>query len=403
MPPPDIPLDLNLLPEQKGVYIVGGTTRDLLLGLRPVDYDIVVSQNPEIFAEKTAARSGGRLVRMGRPGKMSFRVIAGRTIMDITGLNGPTVLLDLDCRDLTINAMAIELATGRLVDPTGGRRDLAENRIRMVSDKSFRQDPIRLLRAFRLAAVFGFSIESRTLSAVSRDADLIRSSAGERIRSELHALFSCRKSYPNISIMAGSGLLEAVFPELAPLRRIPAHTDPESTLLAHTLSAYRQLETLLCRLPPGIPPKDKNDATALDHPNQAAWLKCALLLHHTGATPTPASPPSDDRLPDGHGTSGPAIVETACRRLRLSANEQHLVTGIVRHHREPFRLFERFSKKLLNPEDVTRFFMKCDRQTPHVVLHALADAKSLPPGRHDDPEAFTGFAQHILRTYLKRY
>ena len=187
---PDIPIDLSLLPTREGVYVVGGTIRDLLLGKRPADYDIAVCQNPEIFAKKTAAACRGRLVPMGRADKRSYRVVSRGMILDITGVNGPTIRTDLERRDVTINAMAVELSSGALLDWVGGRRDLAAKRVRLVSETGFRDDPVRLLRVFRLAATLGFSVDEKTLRTAARDAPLIRHPAGERIRSELYQLFS---------------------------------------------------------------------------------------------------------------------------------------------------------------------------------------------------------------------
>jgi poly(A) polymerase len=378
---PDLPFDPSLLPDREGVFLVGGTTRDLLLGILPADYDIAVSRNPEKFARLTADRNRGRLIRMGRPGKRSFRVLAGPTIMDITGLNGPTITHDLENRDITINAMAIDLASGTLVDSVGGQRDLAEKRIRMVSGNSFAQDPIRLLRVFRLAAVLGFSVEAQTLSAISRDAGLIHLSAGERIRSELHGLFSCRKSFPFLLEMAGAGLLTSIFPELIPFRHSGSREGTESLRLDHLLSTYEALENLLCSPPPGFSHGEMENRISID-PGQFPWLKCAALLHHV---------------------NGPAAAADTCHRLRLSLKEQRLITDIVSHHGVPRHLYERFRRKTLDPLAVTRFFMAGNAHTPHLLLHALADAESGLHGQPRNGNAFSDFLQQLLHAYYETH
>ena len=399
---PELPFDPSLLPEREGVYLVGGTTRDVLLGLTPVDYDIAVSRNPEKFARLTAARNNGRLVRMGRPGKTSYRVLAGRMIMDITGLSGPTIGHDLENRDVTINAMAIDLASGKLVDRLGGRRDLAEKRIRMVSDKSFGRDPIRLLRVFRFAAVLGFSIEAQTISTVSRDADLIRLSAGERIRSELHTFFSCRQSFPFLLEMADTGLLTSIFPELTLFRHSGSREDGESRLFEHVLSTYKHLENLLCDLPPGFPSGEEEDPSPAN-PDQSAWLKCAALLHPVGEPCDPAGPTSGNPRPDDRKKTESALAVNACRRLRLSLKEQRLVSDIVLHHRTPRHLYENYCKKTLGSRAIIRFFMTLNVHAPHLLLHALADAGSEPHRQFTYTKAFSDFIQRLLRTYYETY
>ncbi|HSQ86430.1 MAG TPA: hypothetical protein VLM43_17095, partial [Desulfobacterales bacterium] len=86
-----IQFNKNILPRLKGTYIIGGSVRDLLLGRPPIDYDIAVTGNPEQFAKKIIAKSGGHLVRLGKPGQMIIRVISGDDIFDITSLNGSSI------------------------------------------------------------------------------------------------------------------------------------------------------------------------------------------------------------------------------------------------------------------------------------------------------------------------
>lgn len=402
MTTPELPFDPGLLPEREGVYLVGGAARDVLLGLTPVDYDIAVSRNPEQFARLTAALNHGRLVQMGRPGKTSFRVLAGRMVLDITGLSGPTIDHDLENRDVTINAMAIDLSSGKLLDRLGGRKDLAEKRIRMVSDGSFVKDPIRLLRVFRLAAALGFSIETRTRLAISRDASLIRVSAWERIRSELFAFFSCKQSFPLLLEMADTGLLASVFPELTRFRYRGCRENGPSCLLEHALSIYKQLENLLNTLPPGFSFKSM-EAPASKDPLQSARLKCAALLHPLGKPMDSARPSWDDPQPGNRKKLSSAPVATVCRRLRLSSKEQHFVTGVVQHGGIPRRLYEAYCNDALDPLAITRFFMKGNASTPHILLYALAEAQNNPPRHTQNKTVFQDFARQLLVSYYGSY
>lgn len=392
MPISNIPLDFSLFPTQEGVFIVGGTTRDLLLGKRPVDYDIAVSQNPEIFAEKIAKANRCRLIPMGRPGKKSFRIATHDTILDITGVNGPTIRDDLDRRDATINAMAFELSSGTLLDWVGGRRDLAEKRIRMVSEKGFVDDPIRLLRAFRLAAALGFSIEERTVSTIARDASLIRLSAGERIRSELLQLFSCRDSAPHVDLMIKTGLLRTILPELAPEPAVGDIAPPDADLQSPLQSIYQHLETLLNHPPPGYPSQDTVVESSFPL-NPAAWLKFSSILTHRNMEP-------DGRaLPVGHEKNIVNAACSICHRLRLSTKEKNFVTGIVANHNWPFHLHNAFKEGKLIPKAATRFFMAVGPLAPYLLMSAQANAQGCFPDRRSFPD----FIQHMLRAYCRTY
>ncbi len=375
---PHIPFDLSVLPQIEEVYLVGGTVRDLLLGQMPMDYDIAVSQNPEIFAETTAARCRGRCIRMGRPGKESYRVVFGKTILDITGLNDRDIRQDLKRRDFTINAMAVELPTGKLLDWVGGRKDLAEKRVRMVSANAFRDDPVRLLRTFRLAAVLGFSVEPATLSAARRDADRIRFSAGERIRSELYQLLSCRNSAPQVAGMAKTGLLAAIFSERKPGDR--PGVNPQSQFP----DAYRFLEHLLNNPPFDFPP---DEIIA-----RAPWLKFTNLLSLAGKY-------GGAHLPEGESVSW--TMDT-CRRLRLSANEANFVSGIVAHRDRIPQLYEDFLKERLTRKAVTRFFMLVNALAPSLLLLTMAGTFESHPDRPPET-SFSDFARYLLCAFYDTY
>lgn len=327
--------------------------------------------------------------------------MGGDTILDITGLNGPTIRHDLEHRDVTINAMAFELSSGTLLDWVGGRRDLAGKKIRMVSERGFSDDPIRLLRVFRLAASLGFSIEERTISTIARDAALIRFSAGERIRSELCLLFSCRDSASHVGMMATTGLLRAVFSELPPQPAIGDIVVSNTALRTPFMPAYHHLEALLNHPPPGYPPPDTGIDPAIPE-DYAAWLKLAMIL--TRQTRRPDNLAAGGRRNGGpfsgkHENMGGNVTEAACRRLRLSTKEKIFVTGLVSNHARPFQLRNAFADGRLTPQAATRFFMTVGALTPYLLLCALAEVRSSPADR----KSFSDFTAHLLRAYYDIY
>ena len=167
-------------------WVVGGAIRDLLLGLEPADAD-VACRDP-----LAAARSlGGRLVRLGDQEQLTaYRVVLPEHVYDFAGLLGGDLATDLARRDFTMNAMAVDLARDVLIDPHGGQRDVAARVVRMVRPSNFDDDPLRMLKAVRMAIRYAFEIEPATLAAIRERAPRITEAARERVMYELSAIFS---------------------------------------------------------------------------------------------------------------------------------------------------------------------------------------------------------------------
>jgi hypothetical protein len=167
-------------------WFVGGAVRDELL-LRPVlDVD-VVCRDPAAAARAYANRSGGMPFALSEK-HASWRVVrdASRTV-DFTPVHG-TIESDLARRDFTVNAIALPVAGGEHVDPSGGRDDLQLRQLRAVSETVFQDDPLRLLRAVRLEQELGFRLAPLTEQLVREDAALVVNAAGERVLAELERL-----------------------------------------------------------------------------------------------------------------------------------------------------------------------------------------------------------------------
>jgi tRNA nucleotidyltransferase/poly(A) polymerase len=284
MAPPIIKIPPHIFPRTPGTYLVGGSIRDCLLGYPPTDYDVVVSENAEKYAQQIALNLTGRLVKIGKPGQTIMRVVSKGIVVDISTLNGKTIAEDLHKRDFTINAMAYDLSSKTLLDNAGGQTDLVKNTIRMLSPQSFVNDPLRLLRAYRLAACLNFAIEPKTVSAIERHAELIQHAAGERIRDELFKMLSAGTSYPCVSQMTDSGLLIQIFPELLKRLKDQADVPGRRHPIGQTLAAYNQLEILLNDLYQILPRSLESFFDGLDD-SAKALLKFSMLWHDIGTPP----------------------------------------------------------------------------------------------------------------------
>lgn len=185
--------------------VVGGAVRDLLLGVDPADVDIACS-DPHACAEAV----GGRLVHLGRGEIATWRVVTPAHELDFTTIDGASIEEDLHRRDFTVNGMAIELHTGRLIDLFGGQRDLADRIVRMIDPKNFDDDPLRMLKGVRLAVRRGFDIEPRTLDAIRQRAPKILDVAPERVTYELSLILDADSFRPALSRLRETELDEPV-------------------------------------------------------------------------------------------------------------------------------------------------------------------------------------------------
>jgi poly(A) polymerase len=396
-----LPFDLSIIPSNSGAHIVGGTARDLLLGKKPGDYDISIPGNPEEFAGIIAREAGGRLVLMGKPGKMVSRVVTPTIVFDITMFRGATIESDLKRRDFTINAMAYDLSTGRLIDPLNGQRDLANKQVKLVSETAFRDDPVRLLRAYRMAASLGFTIAPETMPLLKRDANLIQHAAGERVREEFFKILSAPDSQRHLTEMGDSGLLFSILPELINLRGCEQNRHHSHDVFTHTMAAYAYIEKLIAD-PFGIFTGTVTPDIFTVDVNAARLLKFALLLHDIGKPACQSQDKKGGIHFHGHEAAGAETAKAICEKLRCSVKERLFVSSLISLHSRPLHLYRLEQKEALTPKAVTRLFMACGDDTPFLLLHAAADmaGKGEAAGNH---ASFTGFLGTLFERYFAHF
>jgi poly(A) polymerase len=377
-------------------YLVGGAVRDLVRGRRPADYDVVTDGDPALFARNLARRLGGRVVALGRKPFDLFRVIDRRGPIDVTGINGADIESDLLSRDFTINALACRLDDTRVIDCTGGLADLKRGILRMVSARNLQNDPVRLLRAHRMAADLGFRIEPMTRRAIRQHAPSIKTAAGERIWAEWQLILNSATSHIRLSDMAADGLLEAILPEVTALRRCGADPHHAWDALTHTLVAFQALEDLLAHPERHFPAGTAPFIRQLQG-EERLTLKMAILLHDIGKPARRGRNAAGNVHYHGHASGSAAMADLACRRLRAPNRVRTLTCFIVRHHQRPLFLY-------LNPSirAAGRFHRLCAAHAPLVLLHAIADTLGKSPGPATDQAPLLGFLQEMLGRYYAK-
>ena len=312
-------------------WLVGGAVRDLLMGLRPIDYDIVVRQDPEILAGDISRDTGASFFKMGKNRQVVFRGRLKDHTIDIVPMAGDSIESDLRLRDFTINAMAVHLGSRAFLDPVGGRHDLASRTLRMVSDKAFPSDPLRMLRAYRFAATLNFEIEKGTESAIKAHSRLICRPAGERIREELIRLLAAPGATGYLWKMKDSGLLFDLFPELVDEKGCMQNRHHCFDVLDHTLFACRHLESLLNDPGTETDPALQPAIDGIDDRLKPV-LKLAMLLHDIGKPRTRSMDTGGSVHFFGHEKIGAGLAEAISGRLKFSNLDADYLCGLIQNH-----------------------------------------------------------------------
>src|SRR5215469_10607508 len=223
---------------QRQLYIVGGTVRDVLLHRGGSnDADLATDARPDEIKQIVAPTRPNAVVLVGeRFG--TVRLHYGTDIIEITTFRsetynpdsrkpevcfGDSLAEDLHRRDFTINAMAREPLTNRIIDLFDGRRDLENHVLRAVGDepdKRFSEDPLRLLRAVRFAAQLDFSIEPATRRSILHQASTLQKISRERIRDEMNKLLLSEHPALGLDLLTELGLMQWIIPEVMELRHV---------------------------------------------------------------------------------------------------------------------------------------------------------------------------------------
>jgi tRNA nucleotidyltransferase (CCA-adding enzyme) len=209
----NLPFPLNLLPSE--TYLVGGAVRDVFLERKReyFDLDFVVPERAIDLAKQISKTYKAGFVVLDRDREIA-RVVFERGTIDIALREGNSVETDLGRRDFTINAIAYQIERKELIDPFHGVEDLSDRVLKMISPANLEDDPLRLLRAYRLAAQLDFAIESNTRKTISNLAHLITTVAAERVNTELGYLLTSSIGSDWIVAAWQDGLLKLWFPKV---------------------------------------------------------------------------------------------------------------------------------------------------------------------------------------------
>ncbi|MGA8088540.1 MAG: HDIG domain-containing metalloprotein [Terracidiphilus sp.] len=353
-------------------YLAGGCVRDLLLGRAPEDYDVATSATPDVVLDMfprtfaVGAHFGVVLVASEIGGGCKDGTVEERCVTEVATFRSDgvysdgrhpdavrytrTAAEDVHRRDSTINGLLLDplRESGDLrsdvIDYVGGLDDLDAGVIRAIGrpEKRFEEDQLRLLRAVRFAARFGFVLESATFNAMRKLAARIHAVSRERIREELTKMLTEGHARRAFELLDETDLLVQVLPEVSRMKGVaqPPQFHPEGDVWIHTLMLLEQLE-----------------------PGCAMTLAWGALLHDVGKPPTYREAPDRIRF-DGHVEVGVAIGAEICRRFRFSNEETRQILALIENHM-------RFADAPRMKASTLKRFFRLESFPEHLALHRM--------------------------------
>ncbi len=376
-------------------YLVGGAARDAILGRPAHDLDFAVEAGALALGRQLADANGWGFYAMDIErgvARVVARDAAGERIhVDIATLYGGTIETDLAQRDFTLNALAVEMQSRRLMDLHGGMEDLRQRRLRQVAPDAIARDPIRALRAVRQAGELGLRLEPDTEASLRREGPGLAQTSPERIREEATRILRLPAAAALMGQLDGYGLLQHVWPDLPALQGVTQGPPHRLDAWEHTLLTLARLEQILAflygrggdagwlePLLPLAPALRRHlDAPMADERPRWLVLKQAALLHDIGK-PATRSVGADGRIHFlRHEERGAVLAGAALSRLHFSAAEVDLAALVVGQHTRPLGLL---CEESVSPLAAHRYFRDLGAAGVDVALLLLADIWALAPG-----------------------
>jgi poly(A) polymerase len=394
------------LEKGEGAWIVGGAVRDAILEREVADLDLAVAGDPGAAARAIAAELGDHAFELSAEFG-TWRIVSPSHgwQVDLTVLRGESIATDLAERDFTVGAVAVPLAGGEPIDPFGGLPDLERRILRTVGESSFAADPLRLLRAARLAAELRLEIDPGTVALARAVASRAADPAGERQLTELRQLLGGPDPLRGLALLDELELTAVVLPELEALRGVeqgPNHHldvhDHTLAVLEHTLEVEGDLDRFAAERAAEV--AELLAEPLADEISRGTALRFGALFHDIGK---PATRAERDGFVGfrGHDGEGAEIVGRICARLRASRRLTQHLRGLTLHH---LRLGFLIPQAPLPPRRIHEYLRATEPVAADVTLLTVADRLSArgagPLASREMVEAHLALARQMIAAAL---
>lgn len=354
------------------IYLVGGTVRDFYMGLESTDRDIIVmDEDARDFALKLSELFQATFVPLDEENKI-YRIVLPDKInyIDVTNPVGDSIEKDLMRRDLTINAIAVNIRTGELIDISGGVSDIMNKCINYVNELNFVDDPLRLLRVYRFQALYGFQLASETINAVCKYSDLIHKPAVERINYELLKLFGGDYAHIALENMNKTWILEEIFPFVKELKQVPPNSHHHLDLFHHSIETVKQVQILYNEAPDEV----KEHLSRIDFGgfSRLAHLKLAAFMHDIGKFSTWTIEEGKHRFIK-HDDVGSKMSVKILKDLHFSNKQIDYISSMIKYHIYPSHVM---TSPQITEKIMMRYVRKMDTNSIDAIILAQADRLS---------------------------
>ena len=354
------------------IYLVGGTVRDYYMGLESVDRDIIVmDEDAREFALKLADLFNATFVPLDEENKIYRLVLPDKiNYIDVTNPVGDSIEKDLMRRDLTINAIAVNIRTGDVIDISGGVTDIKNKCINYVNEHNFIDDPLRLLRVYRFQALYGFQLAPETINAVCKYVDLIHKPAVERINYEILKLFSGKYAHQALENMNKTWLLEEIFPFVNELKQVPPNSHHHLDLFHHSIETVKQVQLLYENAPDVV--KEHLDRIDFGGFSRLAHLKLAAFMHDIGKFSTWTIEEGKHRFIK-HDDVGAKMSIKILKKLHFSNKQIDYISSMIKYHIYPSHVM---NSPQITEKIMMRYVRKMDKNSIDAIILAQADRLS---------------------------
>jgi poly(A) polymerase len=359
------------------VWVVGGAVRQAALGRRVVDVDLTVAGDAGAAAAAIARAAGGPMFQLSEE-FATWRALAadGSWHVDVVRLRGETLEDDLAARDFTVNAIAVPLAdpAATPLDPTGGLADLESRVLRSVSERSFIDDPLRVLRGVRIAAEIPLEVDPGTAGLARAAAGRLAETAGERQLAELRLMLTGPDPVRGLDLLDELGATPVVLPEVDALRGVEQNPNHHLDVHGHTIEVLRNLlevEQDLDRFAGRCGPEvaELLAEPLADEFTRGGALRFGALVHDVGKPATRGERGGYVTF-IGHDRVGAEMVAGLCRRLKSSRRLERHLQGLTLHH---LRLGFLVHDRPLPPRRTYEYLRDTDPVAADVTLLSVAD------------------------------
>lgn len=352
------------------IYLVGGAVRDLCMGKSSCDRDIIIEgEDARDFALSVADTMQAAFVPLDEENKI-YRIVMPNKIdyLDITNPIENSLEKDLLRRDLTMNAVAINLKTNQIIDICGGLEDIKNRKIKMISEKNIIDDPLRILRAYRFQAVLGFEIEEQTNKAIKKHYNKIHACAVERINCELIKLFGGAHAHQTLLDMGM--LLDEIFPITVDLKKVPANSHHHLDLYHHSIETVKQIQDIYEKGSDEV--KLHLETIDFGGESRLAHLKLAGFLHDIGKFSTWAIIDDKHRFIK-HDDVGAKISVDILRKMNFSKKQIDYISTMIKYHIYPANVV---CAPILSEKIYMRYIRKMENNSIDAIILSMADRLS---------------------------